>query len=371
MKQQVARVLIVGSGVGGATAAYALRRVGVDVHCIDIKPETPTAGSGICLLHNTLRALEMIDLVEPCLDVGMGFEVVRQFDSAGQSLHSSAVPASCGIRRPELARILESAATGAGALLEKGLTVESLVDRGDGVEVTFSDGREATYDLVIASDGAYSNLRGQLFGPEVAPRFAGQSVWRFNAPRPAQIDGFCLYRSPTGKTVGSFPTSQDSCYLFYLEKSTEPLRIPGDQAHILIRERLAEYTAPAVMESLEQVTDPSQVIFRPLEVTLVPAPWHRGRVVLLGDAAHAPTPQMTSGGGMAIEDAVVLAECLIGADSVEEALMTYSQRRFERCKTIWDASLQLCRYEQEDAIKNREKSTALLLKTYRYLEQPI
>ena len=125
------------------------------------------------------------------------------------------------------------------------------------------------------------------------------------------------------------------------------------------------------MESLEQVTDPSQVIFRPLEVTLVPAPWHRGRVVLLGDAAHAPTPQMTSGGGMAIEDAVVLAECLIGADSVEEALMTYSQRRFERCKTIWDASLQLCRYEQEDAIKNREKSTALLLKTYQYLEQPI
>ncbi|MOA31270.1 6-hydroxynicotinate 3-monooxygenase precursor [compost metagenome] len=140
---------------------------------------------------------------------------------------------------------------------------------------------------------------------------------------------------------------------------------------MMIRERLAEFTAPAIQEALGQVTGAKQVIFRPLAGTLVPAPWHRGRVVLIGDAAHAPTPQMTSGGGMAIEDAVVLAECIDNTSSAREALEAYSQRRFERCKTIWDASLQLCRYEQEGAISNMDKSAALLLKTYQYLGQPI
>lgn len=367
----VKRVLIVGSGIGGATAAYALRRVGLDVHCIDILPQISAAGTGICLLDNAVRALGMIGLDEPCLDSGMRFDVFRQFDSSGQLLHSNLAPPSCGIRRPELARILESAAEGAGAVLEKGLTVEHLTDRGNCVEVRFSDGREATYDLVVAADGVYSKLREKLFGAEVEPRFVGQSVWRFNAPRPKQVDGFCLYRTPTGRTVGAFPTSQDSCYIFYLENSKEPLRVPEDQAHVMIRERLAEFTAPAIQEALGQVIGAKQVIFRPLAGTLVPAPWHRGRVVLIGDAAHAPTPQMTSGGGMAIEDAVVLAQCIDNTSSAREALEVYSQRRFERCKTIWDASLQLCRYEQEGAIRNMDKSANLLLKTYQYLGQPI
>ncbi|MEP9317689.1 FAD-dependent oxidoreductase [Pseudomonas sp. LABIM340] len=367
----IKRVLIVGSGIGGATAAFALRKVGVDVHCIDIKPETPVAGSGICMLHNAMRALTGLGLAEPCLDNGYRFDKFRQFNSAGELLVTNPAPPSCGIRRPELARILESAAEGAGAILDRGLTVESLVNREEGVDVRFSDGREATYDLVIAADGVYSKLREQVFGTDCSPRFAGQSVWRFNAPRPAEIDAFCLYRTPTGHTVGSFPTSQDSCYIFYLENSKEPLRIPEGEAHFMIRERLEEYTAPAIRESLELVTDAKQVIFRPLDITLVPAPWHRQRVVLLGDAAHAPTPHMTSGGGMAIEDAVVLAECIAATSTAKAALELYSNRRYERCKTICDASLQLCRFEQEGALANRDKSAALLLQTYHYLGNPI
>lgn len=366
----VKRVLIVGCGIGGATVAYALRREGLDVHCIDIKPERPQTGAGICLLHNSMKALSMIGLAEPCFDSGLPFEVFRQFDSAGNLLRTHPAPPSCGIRRPELARILETAAEGAGAVVDRGVTVENLTDRGDCVEVRFSDGREASYDLVVAADGAYSSLRRQVFGPDCGPRFAGQCGWRFSAPRPAEVDGFCLFRTPTGQAVGSFPTSKDTCYLFYLEASKEPFRIPEDKADVLIRERLADFTAPFIRDSLDQITEAQQVIFRPLDITLVPAPWHRGRVVLLGDAAHAPTPQMTSGGGMAIEDAVVLAECLANTGSVIEALERYSARRFDRVKTIFDASLQLSLNEQQDPLGNKEKSAALLLQTYQYLEQP-
>lgn len=369
--KQTNKTLVVGSGIGGATVAYALRRAGMDVHCIDSKPVTPSTGAGICLLHNTVRALAAIGLAEQCLDSGISFEVFKQHDFAGRLLASNPAPPACGMRRPELARILEGAAMSAGALLEKGLTVSDLTDRGGKVEVTLSDGRQEEYDLVVAADGAYSKLRDRVFGIEHMVRFAGQSAWRFNAPRPAEVDGFCLYRSADGKrTVGAIPTSRDTCYLFFLENSAEHLHMPEGELHFLLRERLEGFSAPVIRDSLALVTKSSQVLFRPFDITLVPAPWHRGRVVLLGDAAHSPTPQMTSGGGMAIEDAVVLAECIAASASVPLALQMYSQRRFERVKVVYDASLQLCNYER-DPVPSPQKTAELLLKTYQYLGQPM
>lgn len=367
----VKRVLVVGCGIGGGTLAYALRRMDMNVHCIDNKPSTPTTGAGICLLHNAVRALGAIGLAERCLESGLPFQLFKQYDATGKLLVSNPAPPGCGMRRPDLARILEGAAAQAGATLDKGVTLQDLVDRGSAVDVTFSDGREGTYDIVVAADGAYSKLRERVFGTAYAPKFAGQSAWRFNVPRPSEVDGFCLYRSADGKrTIGALPTSKESCYLFFLENSAEHMHMPDDQLHVLLRERLSEFSAPTIRLSAEQLVDPAQASFRPFDITLVPAPWHRGRVVLIGDAAHSPTPQMTSGGGMAIEDAVVLAECLDAHATAPEALVAYSQRRFERVKTVFDASLQLCRYEQEP-VPNPQRSAALLLQTYQYLAQPM
>ncbi|MEJ8850107.1 FAD-dependent monooxygenase [Variovorax rhizosphaerae] len=365
------RVLVVGSGIGGATAAYTLARAGVETHCIDIQPTRSTVGSGICLLHNTMRALSEIGLAEPCLESGLKFEVFKQHDAAGNLLMSNPTPPGIGIRRPELARILETAASDAGATMERGLTADTVDDRGDRVEVKLSDGREAAYDLVVAADGAYSKLRERFFGSGHRVWFAGQSAWRFNAPRPPEVDGFCLYRSPDGKrTVGALPTSKEACYLFFLENSAQHMHWPDDQLDVLVRERLAEFTAPVIQDSLAQVTTPQQVLVRPFDVNLVQAPWHRGRIVMLGDSAHSPTPQMTSGGGLAIEDAVVLAQCLRDLPDIEEAMAAYSNRRFERVSTVWNASLQLCKYEQEP-VPNPQRSAALLLQTYQYLGQPM
>lgn len=368
---KVKRVLVVGSGIGGATAAYTLAKAGLETHCIDIQPVRSTVGSGICLLHNTMRALAEIGLSEPCLDSGLQFELFKQYDATGRLLMTNPTPPGIGIRRPELARILETAASGAGAKMERGLSVSQIVDMGDEVEVKFSDGRDATYDLVVAADGAYSKLREQLFGSEHRVWFAGQSAWRFNAPRAPEVDGFCLYRSPDGKrVVGALPTSKEACYLFFLENSEQHMHWPDDQLDVLVRERLSAFTAPVILDALEQITSPQQVLVRPFDITLVPAPWHRGRVVLLGDSAHSPTPQMTSGGGMAIEDAVVLAQCVTAQSNVQDALAAYSKRRFDRVKTVWDASLQLCKYEQE-AVSNPQRSAGLLLQTYQYLGQPM
>ncbi|MFY9812122.1 FAD-dependent monooxygenase [Aquabacterium sp.] len=368
----VKRVLIVGAGIGGATAAYALRRHGIDVHCVEQAPKSSAAGTGICLLYNTVRALHSIDLAEPCLEKGLQFERFRQFDAQGNPIAVNPTQPGVGIRRPDLAQILEGAAVKAGVRLDFGVTVDEIMDRGDAVDVTFSDGRRGSYDVVVAADGAYSSTRRKVFGREFDPEFVGQSCWRFSAPRPAELDGFFLFRNEQGGTVGAIPTAKDSFYLFMLENSKEPMWMPDDQLHTLLKERFKGFTAPLIRDAIEQVTAPEQVIFRPFDVRLMPGPWwHRGRVVLMGDAAHAPTPQLTSGGGMAIEDAVVLAECLAAPGTAMQALEAYSLRRIPRVKRVWEASLQISRWERDDPLANADSTAALLLDTYRFLSEPM
>ena len=111
------------------------------------------------------------------------------------------------------------------------------------------------------------------------------------------------------------------------------------------------------------------ISFRPIDHVLLPAPWHQGRVVLLGDAAHALTPQLTSGGGMAIEDAVVLCEELHAHEDVEAALDAYGTRRAERVRPIYEHSLAICKAEQDPAIPD-EQTVGIMMNGYALLAQP-
>lgn len=369
MKKQL-KILIVGTGIGGAAAATALARAGAQVHAIDIKPETPTAGTGICLMANTMRAVAALGLDEACRARGFGLKNYREMDFSGKQLNCNPMPPGCGMKRHDLAEVLEGGAVRAGALLEKGVTVVSISDGSDGVVVAFSNGKEARYDFVIAADGAYSKLRDQFFGREHAATFVGQSCWRFSAARPEDVDGLTIYRSPKHVTVGAIPTGPDSSYLFVLENSTEPLKLTDEESLSLLRQRLADFTAPTVRAAIDAIQSADQLLFRPFDGTFVPAPWNRGRIVLMGDAAHAPTPQLTSGGGMAIEDAVVMGEAVRDTDSVEHALSIYNTRRVPRAKRVWDNTVQLSKYEQKPSAENKEKTMALLLDSYKLLAEP-
>lgn len=368
--KKTANVLIVGTGIGGAAAATALARAGAKVHAIDIKPETPTAGTGICLLANTMRAVAALGLDEACRARGFGLKTYREMDASGNQLSSNPMPPGCGMKRHDLAAVLEGGAERAGAVLEKGVTVASIKDGTDGVEVAFSNGKQGRYDIVIAADGAYSKLRDQFFGKEHAATFVGQSCWRFAAARSEEVDGLTIYRSSRHVTVGAIPTGPDSCYLFVLENSKEPLKLSDEESLILLRKRLEDFTAPTVRSAIDAIKSPDELLFRPFDGTFVPAPWNRGRVVLMGDAAHAPTPQLTSGGGMAIEDAVVMGEAVRDFDTVEQVLGAYNTRRVPRAKRVWDNTVQLSKYEQNASPDNKEKTMALLLDSYKLLAEP-
>jgi 2-polyprenyl-6-methoxyphenol hydroxylase-like FAD-dependent oxidoreductase len=140
--------------------------------------------------------------------------------------------------------------------------------------------------------------------------------------------------------AGIVPVSKDEMYLFFLEALQTPDHIKTEMWLDLLREALAEFTGP-IAAIREALSPDSKIVYRPLFALMLPQPWHRGRTVLIGDAAHATTPHLASGAGLAVEDAIVLAEELDRAPSREEALHRFTARRFERCRLVVENSVRL------------------------------
>ncbi|UUQ65595.1 FAD-dependent oxidoreductase [Pseudomonas fuscovaginae UPB0736] len=341
----VSNVLIVGGGIGGLCAAIALRRQGIAVDLVELKTEWTVYGVGIIQQSNVVREMHRLGLLDAYLDAAYAFEDVAIYTTHGQQLAripgqrlaGPNYPANVGISRRALHKVLSETAIELGTQVRLGTSVESFEQDTDGVDVLFSDGRQGRYALMVGADGLFSKVRGLLFGDSYQPHFTGQSVWRYNFPRAAGIDHLANYQGPSGN-AGLVPLADDLMYLFTTSHEPgNPWMEPATLAEGL-RERLAGFGG-LIGELREQIQDSAEVVYKPLEAVFVNEPWYRGRVLLIGDAAHATTPHLGQGAGMAIEDAVVLAEELMAGGSLEEQLQRFMGRRFERCKFISDMSL--------------------------------
>ena len=233
--------------------------------------------------------------------------------------------------------MLSETAIELGTQVRLGTSVESFQQDASGVDVLFSDSSQGRYGLVVGADGLFSKVRGLLFGDQYQPRFTGQSVWRYNFPRAAGIDHLANYQGPSGN-AGLVPLADDLMYLFTTSHEPgNPWMEPATLAQDL-RQRLAGFGG-LIGELRKLIDDSAEVVYKPLEAVFVDEPWYRGRVLLIGDAAHATTPHLGQGAGMAIEDAVVLAEELTTDASLAVQLQRFMGRRFERCKFISEMSL--------------------------------
>jgi 2-polyprenyl-6-methoxyphenol hydroxylase-like FAD-dependent oxidoreductase len=339
------KVLIVGGGIGGLCAAIALRRKGIEVDLVELKAEWTVYGVGIIQQSNVVREMAKLGVLDGYLDAAYAFEDVTINTTSGQQLAripgqrlaGPQYPANVGISRLALHKVLSETAIELGSAVRLGLSVENLEQDAEGVDVLFTDGSRGRYSLVVGADGLFSKMRGMLFGDKYQPRFTGQSVWRYNFPRTAGIDHLANYQGPAGN-AGLVPLADDLMYMFLT--SHEPSNPWMDQASLAeeMRKRLSGF-AGLIGELREQITDSSQVVYKPLEVVFVDEPWYQGRVLLIGDAAHATTPHLGQGAGMAIEDAIVLSEELTFGDDVEVQLQRFMSRRFERCKFIAQSSI--------------------------------
>ncbi|MEN3747419.1 FAD-dependent oxidoreductase [Sphingomonas sp. HF-S3] len=343
---QSGNILIIGGGIGGLTSAIALRARGFGVTVIERDPEWSVYGVGIIQQSNVIRAMSQLGLIDEYVSAGVGFDAVEIYAPNGMRVARvpsprlvDGYPASMGIGRRALHKMLGDRTIASGAQVLLGVTATDLEDDGAGVDVRLSNGSVERFDLVIGADGVYSQTRDKIFPDAPRPEFTGQSVWRYNLPRPADLDALHAYNGPTG--VGLVPISNELMYIFVTTPEPDNPRYPREGLAAVMRSKMAG-CAPFIRELSEQVTDDEGVVYRPLEALMIDGPWHKGRIALLGDAVHATTPHLGQGAGMAIEDSLVLAEELARHDDIDTALTAYHDRRVDRCAYIVRSSIGIC-----------------------------
>lgn len=355
---EIRRVLLIGGGIGGLSATIALRQVDVDVDVVEKDPDWSVYGVGIIQPGNALRALDAIGCAQPCAERGHpilgdstwladGTTMVADHDWPPFAPH---LPPGNGVTRRVLHEVLTSATLASGADVRTGVTFTRIDQRSDGVDVEFTDGQRRSYDLVVGADGLYSQVRETVFGDSYRPRFTGQVCWRVNLPRIPDLDKIWVFLGETG-TAGFVPLADNLMYMLTIEKPPPgmPLRPPRDGLAARYRERLAAYGGP-VAEHREMVDDDDAIVLRPVDNIIVPSPWYRGRVLLIGDAVHGASPQCGQGGAQAVEDGVVLADEVAKGIPLRQVLDNVMARRYERCKFIVEGSERIGRWEQDHSL---------------------
>ena len=327
----VDRVLVVGGGIAGLTLATALHRRGFEVNLVERAEEWQAAGAGLSVQANGMRILRRLGLDQAVIDAGCIFRRWVFADQDGEALCEidldrvwGDVGPCVGIARSRLQQVLVKGAAAVPTRLAT--TVTSLDDDARQVSVGFTDGTQETYDLVVGADGIRSVVRDLAFA-RVDPTFAGQIAWRSISPVALPGSPSVQFWLGDGCFFGLCSIDEGHTYGFgYLIHDRH--RDPVDGRLERLRHRFGGF-GPTVRDYLARLETDEQVHCSTIE-WVEQERWHAGRVVLIGDAAHASSPMMGQGGAMAMEDAWVLAEELQGHGTLEQALTAYVERRAPR-----------------------------------------
>ena len=350
----IEKVLIVGGGVGGLSTGIALRKVGVEVDLVEKNPKWDVYGVGIIQPPNALRALHFIGVAEQCLAQGHPIVGGRTHLADGTLVQDDTYPPVVpgwppmnGLTRPALHEILKGAVRDAGVNVRVGETITAIVQREDGVDVTFTDGTSGSYDLLVgrgrpvlrdAADAVRRCVQAALYRRGLLPLQPA-------ADRRARPDRHVHRRRARDGWVRS---SVGHGHVHALHPQPGPRTSFGRTRAGSMRScaRSSSRSAQPIAEHRSLINDPTKVVYRPVDNIILPSPWYRGRALLIGDAAHGTSPHAGQGAAQAIEDGVVLAEEIASGKSAQEVLDAFMERRYERCKAVVEMSAAIGEWEQ-------------------------
>lgn len=329
------KAIIIGGGIGGMTAAIALKQAGMDVAVYEQAPELREVGSGLPLWTNALRALQKVGLVDEIVKLGESVTAGSITTWRGEiltDLRTKELLKRLGtinmvVHRAELlTALLEALGT---EHVHLGAMCSGCSQNDNGVYAHFVDGSEVEGDLLIGADGLHSTIRSQLFGV-IKPGYAGYTCWR-GVSHIART-GLETYAWGKGYQLGITPMTKGRAYWFAQRNMPEGA---GDKPCGRKNEVLEMFhdwhdPIPAVIEATAEKDILRNDIY---ELPLLHQ-WSRGRVTLLGDAAHAMTPNLGQGGCQAIEDAVALGACLKAEPDIVTGLKLYEAKRIKRTHRI-------------------------------------
>ncbi|MGV9711266.1 FAD-dependent monooxygenase [Gordonia sp. NPDC003424] len=371
----VRKVLVVGGGITGSVTAIALAQRNVQVDLVEIANRWYGVGHGITVQGNALRALQQIGVTDDVMRDGVGFDTIRICDADGTlvttvttpPMGGADLPPSLGTLRSDLQETLVKAVHDAGVNVMLGTTVARIDNRETAVVATLTNGHEAAYDLIIACDGIRSQTRAMI-GIDTTPQRVGMGIWRLVTDRRPGMDCAELsYGGPRYK-AGFAPISDDKCYAYLLDEVFDPDASGRSRAEVF-RERAAAYGGrwPQIRDGID---DDTVIDYRVIESLLVEGPWHRGRVVVIGDAAHACPPLIAQGAAMCTEDAVILAEMITDSDGdLDTVLTAFAARRAPRIAMVVRNSMQLVDWEIHPDTPGADPA-ALMAESMAALQEP-
>jgi 2-polyprenyl-6-methoxyphenol hydroxylase-like FAD-dependent oxidoreductase len=351
----VERALVVGAGIAGLAAAIGLARRGVQVELLERGEDVSPVGSGITLQGNALRCLEALGVGDLVRDGSWSFNVLSFRDPADGHVIATLdadraggpdFPATAGMYRPTLARILFDRARELGVSFRWNAHVEEVWQDPDSAWLRTSLGETMEGQLVVAADGLNSTVRG-LLGIDDRPEVLGMGVWRAFVPRPPGITHTELTYGGPAHYVGYCPTSSETMYAYVVEDLTDRSGMPiADQVRTM-RELAQAYPEPW-KEIADTLDERAQVNYTAITRLLVRPPWNRGRVLLIGDAVHSCPPTLAQGAAQALEDAAVLEDLIARHDRLDhETWDQFHARRVPRATRVVEGSVTLSQWQRE------------------------
>jgi 2-polyprenyl-6-methoxyphenol hydroxylase-like FAD-dependent oxidoreductase len=313
------KVLVVGAGIAGCTASIVLARRGWSVTLIEKSSTSEPISSGIFVYSNGLDNFNKLGLLTKIEQAGFLIPNGRNvyMDNIGNHITDVVYPRILGIRRSAMHRVLAEELKILGVEIQLNTTIDSY---------SFDN-----FDLVIGADGINSSVRN-LFWPEVTPVYSEFEVWRSTHKRPKNlVDKITMFSA--GKRLGIMPISDDELYVWGVVHVPEKHLYERNIWSAVMYEKFLEFEGPA-RPLLDELTFNQNVYFTPAEEVIMPTPWNKNNVLLIGDAAHASTPFSGQGGSMAVHDAVLLGELL----DANIELSAFGERRYPMCKYVQDTS---------------------------------
>jgi hypothetical protein len=342
-----------------------------------LRPRWNLLGVGISLTGPTLRALKSISLIDECVGVAFGFDRIVFADAAGNQfsqlnmprLSGPDYPAAVAIARSALHEVLIRASERLGATIALGVTAALLDERGDAVEVTFSDGRSGTYDFVVGCDGFHSTVRKLTFHDVPEANFTGLAVWRATMPRHKDVDSMQMFYGPNTKAgVNRIPAMRCSCFSSSRSAMANACRQTG--CIVLLAEQLRDFSGecdvarPRMCERSGQGRLPADE-FVSAAIAVAPRPRRGDR--RCGARHHAASGNRSRDRHRGCRRAGGTA----GQRSfAAELLERFMARRFDRCRLVVETAVKLGEMEKDKTIPIQAHFD-LMSATFRQLGEPI
>lgn len=332
------KIIIIGAGIGGLTAAIALTKAGYEVEVYDRVQELRATGAGISLWSNGIKVLNSLGLSAEIAAIGgqMDFMQYRNYDGklwndiSLQPLIEAVGQRPFPVARADLQQMLLQAFPGTINLNCKCIGVEEA----EKVTAIFENGQQVTGDLLIAADGVRSTLRTYVLGKNVDPEYRGYVNWNGLVPASEELapkNTWVIYVGEC-KRASMMPVGGERFYFFFDVPLAKGVNTPPEKIQAELTQYFINWAEP--VQKLIQTLNPYKTNrlfihdFDPIDLMI------RGRVVLLGDSAHTTCPDLGQGGCQAMEDAYVLSQYLTSNISIDDALEHYDRDRRQRTRTV-------------------------------------